>query len=137
MRSVILKTATRLLVGLIMMFAAYLLLRGHHEPGGGFSAALVAGTGFALFAIAEGPAKVREAVRVRPTAIAMIGLGAAGLSGLPGVFAGEEFLTGVWWAFGGNGRVQIVLGTPLIFDIGVFLAVLGAILSIVLALEEN
>jgi multisubunit Na+/H+ antiporter MnhB subunit len=137
MRSVILKTATRLLVGLIMMFAAYLLLRGHHEPGGGFSAALVAGTGFALFAIAEGPVKVREAVRVRPTAIAMIGLGATGLSGLPGVFAGRDFLTGVWWTFGGNGSMQVVIGTPLIFDIGVFLAVLGAILSIVLALEEN
>jgi multisubunit Na+/H+ antiporter MnhB subunit len=55
MRSVILKTATRLMVGLIMIFAAYLLLRGHHEPGGGFAAALVAGTGFALFAIGEGP----------------------------------------------------------------------------------
>jgi multisubunit Na+/H+ antiporter MnhB subunit len=137
MRSVILKTATRLMVGLIMMFAAYLLLRGHHEPGGGFAAALVAGTGFALFAIAEGPAKVRESVRLQPLTIAMVGLGFAALSGLPAVLAGREFLTGIWWTLGRSGEMQIVLGTPLLFDIGVFLSVLGAILSILLALEEN
>ena len=74
MQSVILKTATRLMVGMILIFAIYLLLRGHHEPGGGFIAALVAGTGFALFAIAEGPGKVHRAVRVSPATIAFTGL---------------------------------------------------------------
>ena len=49
MPSLILKTATRLLVGLILTFSVYVLLRGHNAPGGGFAAALVAGTGFALF----------------------------------------------------------------------------------------
>ena len=82
MQSVILKTATRLMVGMILVFAVYLLLRGHHEPGGGFIAALVAGTGFALFAIAEGPGKVHRAVRVRPAAIACLGLGLAIIAGL-------------------------------------------------------
>jgi len=137
MHSVILKTATRLMVGLIMIFAVYLLLRGHHEPGGGFAAALVASTGFALFAIAEGPAKVRTAVRLRPTFIAMTGLGLAGLSGLPATLKGQPFLTGVWCALNWPGGAEMVIGTPLIFDVGVFLAVLGAILSIILALEEN
>ena len=75
MQSIILKTATRLMVGLILVFSVYLLLRGHHEPGGGFIAALVAGTGFALFAIAEGPGKVRLAIRLRPAIIALSGLG--------------------------------------------------------------
>jgi multisubunit Na+/H+ antiporter MnhB subunit len=137
MRSVILKTATRLMVGLIMMFAVYLLLRGHHEPGGGFAAALVAGTGFALFAIAEGPGKVREAVRLRPILIAVSGLGLAALSGLPAALMGKPFLAGVWWTVGGSAGAGMTVGTPLIFDIGVFLAVLGAIVSIILALEEH
>lgn len=133
MRSVIIKSASRLMVGLILIFAAYLLVRGHHEPGGGFSAALVAGTGFALFAIGAGPAKVRSAVRVRPCLLAMGGLGLAVVSGLVALLTGKPFLTGVWWRSG----TDLTFGTPLLFDIGVFLAVLGAILSIILALEED
>ena len=132
-QSVILKTATRLMVGVILVFAAYLLLRGHHEPGGGFAGALVAGTAFALFGIAEGPGKVRRAVRIRPAAIAMTGLATAAAAGLPGVLAGGPFLTGAWW----NVTTHIAVGTPILFDIGVFLAVLGAILAVLLALEEN
>jgi len=137
MRSVILQTATRLMVGLIVIFSVYLLLRGHHEPGGGFAAALVAGTGFALFAIAEGPGKVREAIRLPTTRIAMLGLGLATLAGLPAIILGRPFLTGVWWTLGPPNDAAMVIGTPLIFDIGVFLAVLGSILSIILALEET
>jgi multisubunit Na+/H+ antiporter MnhB subunit len=132
MQSIILKTATRLMVGLLLIFSFYLLLRGHHEPGGGFSAALVAGTAFALFVIAEGPAKVRAAIRLRATTIAMIGLAVAVLSGLPALLLNRPFLTGVWW-----GRsAQALVGTPLLFDIGVFLAVLGAILAVLITLEE-
>lgn len=133
MPSVILKTATRLMVGLILIFAVYLLLRGHHKPGGGFAGALVAATAFALFAIAEGPDKVRRAVRLHPATLAVAGLALAAAAGLPALFSGAPFLTGVWWELGPH----LAVGTPLIFDIGVFLAVLGAILSVLLALEEN
>lgn len=133
MQSVILKTATRLMVGLLLIFAFYLLLRGHHEPGGGFAAALVAGTAFALFAIAEGPAKVRAAIRLRARTIAIIGVSVAVLAGLPAVALNKAFLEGVWWGQGAHP----FLGTPLFFDIGVFLAVLGAILAVLLALEET
>lgn len=121
------------MVGMILIFAAYLLLRGHHEPGGGFVAALVAGTGFALFAIAEGPGKVRRAIRLQPAAIAFSGLSLAIIAGLPAVFTSRPFLTGIWWNLGS----ELSVGTPLFFDIGVFLAVLGAILGILLALEER
>ena len=48
MTSVILKTATRLVGALVLVLSVYLLWRGHHAPGGGFIAALVAATGFAL-----------------------------------------------------------------------------------------
>lgn len=133
MQSVILKTVTRMMVGMILVFAVYLLLRGHHEPGGGFVAALVAGTGFALFAIAEGPEKVRLAIRLRPSILAFSGLSLAIIAGLPAVFASQPLLTGIWWNLGS----KLSVGTPLIFDIGVFLAVLGAILAILLTLEES
>ena len=135
--SLILKTATRLLVGLILTFAVFLLLRGHNAPGGGFSAALVAGTGFALFAIAEGPAVVRRAIRVAPLKIAMGGLGLAVASGLVGAFSGRPFLTGVWWIWQSGRPHELAIGTPLFFDVGVFFAVLGTILNLLLALEED
>jgi len=137
MPSLILRTATRLLVGLILTFAVYLLLRGHNAPGGGFAGALVAGTGFALFAIAEGPAVVRRAIRLAPQKIAMASLGLAIISGLAAPLTGRPFLTGIWWIRHKGQVEELAIGTPLLFDIGVFLAVLGTILTLILALEEN
>jgi len=137
MPSLILKTATRLLVGLILTFSVYLLMRGHNAPGGGFAAALVAGTGFALFAIAEGPAVVRRALRIAPQKIAMSGLSLALTSGLAAIAVGRPFLTGMWWIWERKQDSALAIGTPLFFDIGVFLAVLGTILTLILALEEN
>ena len=133
MQSVILKTATRLMVGLILVFAVYLLMRGHHEPGGGFAAALVAGTAFALLGITEGPQKVRRAVRLAPALIAGTGLSLALAAGLLPLVFSQPFFTGIWW----QPVKQLALGTPLLFDIGVFLAVLGAILAVLLELEED
>jgi multisubunit Na+/H+ antiporter MnhB subunit len=137
MPSLILKAATRLLAGLILVFAVYLLFRGHNAPGGGFAAALVAGTGFSLVVISDGPRAVRSAIRIDPGRIAMIGLGTAIASGLAGLLAGKPFLTGLWWSLSAEASSTPVIGTPLFFDIGVFLAVLGTILTLVLALEEN
>jgi multisubunit Na+/H+ antiporter MnhB subunit len=137
MASLILKTATRLLVGLMLTFSVYLLMRGHNAPGGGFAGALVAGTGFALFAIAEGPSVVRKAIRVAPQKIAVIGLGLALGSGLAAFIVDRPFLTGVWWISQSKEAASLAVGTPLVFDVGVFLTVLGTILTLILALEEN
>jgi multisubunit Na+/H+ antiporter MnhB subunit len=137
MPSLILKTATRLLVGLILTFSVYLLMRGHNAPGGGFAAALVAGTGFALFAIAEGPAVVRGSLRIAPLTIVMSGLSLALVSALTALVVGRPFFTGIWWIRQNGQTPSLAIGTPLFFDLGVFLAVLGTILTLILALEEN
>ena len=133
MVSVILKTATKLMVALILVFSVYLLLRGHHDPGGGFAGALVAGTAFALFAITEGAGKVRHALRLRPWTIAAAGLGMAVSAGVPALVVSRPFLTGLWWDLGRGPAA----GTPLLFDAGVFLAVFGTLTGFLLALEEN
>jgi len=136
MRSHILQAATRLLVGLILVFSVYLLFRGHNAPGGGFSAALVAGTAFALFAIAEGPGPVRQALRIDPRVLIAWGLLLAVGSGLIAVLTGRPYLTGLWWTPAVlDGALAV--GTPLFFDIGVFLVVLGTILILLLHLEEH
>lgn len=136
MNSFILRAATRLLVGLILVFSIYLLFRGHNAPGGGFSAALVAGTAFSLFAIAEGASAVRQALKIDPLFLIAWGLLMAMGSGLVAVMAGRHFLTGLWWT-PKTFDSTLTLGTPLFFDVGVFLVVLGTILILVLKLEEE
>ncbi len=136
MGSHILRVATRMLVGLILVFAIYLLFRGHNAPGGGFAAALVAGTGFSLFAITEGPQAVRKALVIDPLVCAAWGLLLSIASGVMGTLAGHPFLTGLWWPPDSAGHGP-VLGSPMLFDIGVFLVVLGAILTLMLHLEEG
>ena len=133
MDSYILRVATRMMTGLILVFAVYLLFRGHNAPGGGFSGALVAGTGFALFAIAKGPQPVRQGLRCDPLSLIAWGVLLAVGSGLLGVLAGRSFLNGLWWS---PEKGVFTIGTPLLFDVGVFLVVLGAILTLVLELEE-
>lgn len=132
MNSVILRSATRLLSGLVLMLSIYLLWRGHHAPGGGFIAALVAATGFALVVLTEGPAAVRSGLRLRPQALMAAGLLVAMASGAAGMIWQQPFLTGLWWP-----SSDPLAGTPLFFDVGVFLVVLGAILTVLLALEED
>ena len=135
--SLILRTATRLLVSMILVFSVYLLLRGHNSPGGGFSGALVAATGFAMYIMAEGAASMRQALRIDPNRMIVFGMVLALGSGLIAVIAGHPFLTGIWWTVTTVGDAKIALGTPFFFDIGVFAIVLGAILTLLLALEED
>jgi len=135
-KSVILRAATRLLAGLMLVFAVYLLLRGHNAPGGGFAAALVATTAFALFAIVEKSIVVRRALLVTPQNLAGFGLVLAIMSGLAGPASGLPFMTGLWWDLPGVAK-GFALGTPLLFDIGVFFTVFGALLTLLLRLEES
>lgn len=137
MQSLILRTATRLLVSLILVFSIYLLFRGHNSPGGGFSGALVAATGFALYTIAEGAASVRRAIRIDPRHLIVFGMGLALVSGLTAAFLGEPFLSGLWWTVAELPDYKLVLGTPFFFDVGVYAIVLGTILILILALEES
>jgi multicomponent Na+:H+ antiporter subunit B len=132
MKSVILRAATRLLSGLVLMLSIYLLWKGHHAPGGGFIAALVAASGFALVVLSEGTAAVRKGIYLPPQYLIGAGILLAVGAGAAGVVTGKPFLTGLW-----GPADKALAGTPLLFDVGVFLVVLGAVLTVVLALEEN
>lgn len=138
MNSLILRTFSRLLVALMLMVSLFLLLRGHNLPGGGFLGGLVAAAGLILLAISEGPKALRAALRVRPESVACAGLGIAIVAGLAGIFAEAPFLTGLWLFIGAEeGGKGLPLGTPLLFDVGVYLVVIGAISGAALALEEE
>jgi len=138
MNSLILNAATRLLVSLLLVFSIYMLLRGHNLPGGGFIGGLIGATGFVLYAIAHGCQATRAALRVEPQNIAMTGLGIALLAGLSAGVMGQPFFTGQWLFLGATETDKgLPISSVLVFDIGVYLVVFGAILTLVLALEEE
>ncbi|WP_237067126.1 Na+/H+ antiporter subunit B [Microbulbifer guangxiensis] len=138
MNSVILQTATRALVALILLFSVYMLLRGHNYPGGGFIGGLIAAAGFTLFAMAWGTAAARRALRIEPGRLAALGVLLAGLAGAVAALLGEAPFTGQWLFLGGaEGDKGLPVSTILIFDIGVYLSVVGAVLALVFALEED
>jgi multicomponent Na+:H+ antiporter subunit B len=138
MISLILRTASRFLVPLMLVFSVFLLLRGHNLPGGGFSGGLVAAGAFVLYAIAHGAQAAREALRVDPQVVFGSGLLLAAGSGIVGMAFTGSFLTGVWWgSFDFGKEVHIGIGTPLLFDVGVYLTSVGAAVIIVFALMEE
>jgi multicomponent Na+:H+ antiporter subunit B len=135
MRSLILDTTSRLLMGLLLMFSFFLLLRGHNLPGGGFAGGLVAASAFALQALSSGPSAARERLFVDPTMLIGIGLLIVLVAGLFGPAFGLPFLTGLW----GDTSLPLIgdPGTPLLFDAGVYVVVMGISLLIIFNLAEE
>ncbi len=135
MRSVILSTATRYVLPLLLLFSIFLLLRGHSEPGGGFVGGLVAATAFIFYTLAFNVHEARKTLRVDPKFLIGFGLLTAVSSAMLSLFSGEAFMTGLWgtYAIPGIGKI----GTPVIFDVGVYMVVLGVVLTIILTLAEG
>lgn len=129
--SPIFRTAARFLMPLLLMFAVFLLLRGHNEPGGGFVGGLVAAAAFALYLLAYDVKSARRALLVQPMTLLGTGLLLAGLSGVPAAFRGQPFLTAQWML------QPVALGTPVLFDIGVFLVVAAVVLMMLVGLAEE
>jgi multicomponent Na+:H+ antiporter subunit B len=134
MNSLILSTATRLLMPLILVVSVFVFFRGHNEPGGGFIGGLLAATAFALLEKAEGLAAARRALRFSPESIAAVGLACALLSGLWGGMGFGVFLKGVWPHLAEEYGLPV--GSIPLFDFGVYLVVLGTVCAILFALEE-
>lgn len=136
MKSLILSSAARTVVPLLLLFSVFAFLRGHNEPGGGFIGGLVAVGAIGLWVLAEGVKPVQRTLRVSPRALIAAGLFIAIFSSLIGPLVGKPFFQGVW------GTVptplgDVKLGTPLLFDLGVYLVVMGALFTVIFVLAEE
>lgn len=121
---------------LLLLLGAILLLRGHDAPGGGFIAALIVSAAFALQILANGATAMRR--RVGRALQPLIGFGillAVG-SALLGLFNGQGFFHGIWWTID-LGPIHYKIGTPVLFDFGVFMAVTGFAVSYLLGLSAG
>jgi len=137
LNSLILRVTTRFLLPLLLLFSVFLLLRGHNEPGGGFSGGLVGASAYVLYSIAFGVPETRQALGVDPRGVVGAGLLVALGSGMLPLLRGRPFMTGAWGQLDVPGLGTVHLGTPLVFDVGVYLVVIGVTLSIILPLAEE
>jgi multicomponent Na+:H+ antiporter subunit B len=137
MSSLILRTATRLILPLALLLSIFLLVRGHNAPGGGFIGGLVIAAAFALHAMASGVDAARRLLRIDLHLLIGAGLLVALGSGIPGLVAGQPLMTGLWTAIVLPGVGTVAVGTPLVFDLGVYLLVIGVVLMILLTLAED
>ena len=133
MISIILSTATRILLPILLLFSIFMLLRGHHEPGGGFVGGLIASMAFALYALANGISKARQIFPFKPNIFIIGGLFCALSSGIISLFIGNPAFTSIWSSY--EFPVIGPLSTPLFFDIGVYMVVMGVSTGIVFTLK--
>lgn len=135
MRTILLATAIRLLLPVFMLFSLYMFFRGHNQPGGGFIAALVMAIGVLFHLLALGK---EETVKLYPISnhwLIAFGMGAMIISAVLGVIQGASLFEAYWLDI----QIPLIgkLGTPILFDAGVYLVVLGISLTIAFALFED
>ncbi|NKZ05658.1 Na+/H+ antiporter subunit A [Actinomadura latina] len=135
--SVLLEAVARLLTPTILVFSVYLFFAGHGRPGGGFVGGLVAGMAFVLRYLPGGRRELATALPVRPAVLLGGGLGIAVATGAGGWASGGEFLAS--GKFGGTVPVfgHVEVPTNLFFDAGVYLLVLGLVLTILTTLGAS
>jgi len=129
-RSLLLEVLSRPLLPLALLVSTYLLLRGHNLPGGGFIAGLVTGTAVLVQYLGHGNAWVEARLPPRYTSVAALGIALAAVTGLASLAFGAPFLTSTFgyldWPV--VGRFEVA--SAMVFDLGVYLAVVGVVLSV-------
>ena len=143
--SIIARTVTRSVLPIVLVTAVALLLRGHNLPGGGFIAGVLTVTGIALVYIIYGREVIRrDLLRTAPEfeqglpgvadlygAVFTAGLALATMSGLAAIALGRPFLTqGVLFVKHVPIYHELEVASALVFDLGVYFVVVGALLTI-------
>lgn len=126
----LLSILARLMLPLTLMVAVFILLRGHNLPGGGFIAALVTAVALLLQYVANGVLWTEARITLDYRALAGAGVALAGLAGAGSWAFGAPFLTAAFGHFHLPLLGEIELATAMIFDLGVYLAVIGVTLLI-------
>ena len=135
MQTTILKTASNFLLPVLLLFSIFILLRGHYEPGGGFIGGLIAASAFVLDEFANGLVKTKSMIKFHPGFLMPLGLTFCFLAAILPFFIGEPIMHALWM----KGHIPVIgkLGTPLLFDTGVYLVVVGAALTIIFTISES
>lgn len=135
MRHLTFRTAATFLLPLLLLFSVFILLRGHYLPGGGFVGGIIASIAFVLHAFAFGLRNTRKLLRVNPMRLLPAGLALAVFASVLPVFKGLPIMTGLWM----EDPLPVIglVGSALLFDLGVYIVVLGVSLTIIFTISES
>ncbi|MGV3713962.1 Na+/H+ antiporter subunit A [Pseudolysinimonas sp.] len=133
-RSILLEVVVRLLFHALIVVSIYLLLVGHNAPGGGFAGGLVAGLALVARYLAGGRHELAVAAPFDAGRTLGAGLVLAAGAAIVPIFVGAAPLTSTWFPLdlGPIGGFDVVSST--IFDIGVYLVVVGLVLDVLRSL---
>jgi multicomponent K+:H+ antiporter subunit A len=131
---VILVQITRLLLPLALLFSAYIFLRGHNEPGGGFIAGLITAAVLILQYIASGIVWTRPRFHFDNHIIMALGLVLALVTGIGSWVVGYPFLTSAFTYVTLPVVGKFEIASAMVFDLGVYLAVVGSVMLILVKL---
>jgi multicomponent Na+:H+ antiporter subunit A len=120
-----------------LVFSLFMLFAGHNLPGGGFIAGLIGGICLILRYIARGAGSMRQLIRVRPEQLLGAGLFVAILAGAGGLLWGQGFLDADSAEFVLPVLGAVKMTSTLVFDIGVYLVVVGLAASLLVALGDD
>jgi multicomponent Na+:H+ antiporter subunit A len=129
--SQLMDTTARGLFHITLLISAWLTLRGHNEPGGGFAGGLVAATGFVMVYLARGAEPLRRQVRIAPSTLIGVGLAISGATGMASLITGNAFLESDINKFTLPLVGEVKFVTSVIFDLGVYLLVVGVVLMVI------
>lgn len=133
-RSIILEVVVRLVFHALLILSVYLLLTGHNTPGGGFAGGLVAGLALVARYLAGGRKELGATVMLDAGKILGAGLALATLTALVPLFFGQDALSSSWFDLDLGIFGQLSFVTSTLFDIGVYLVVIGLILDVLRSL---
>ncbi len=133
----ILRTMTQLIAFILLGFSVYLFFAGHNSPGGGFIGGLMTAAAFILMYITYGYDTMAKILPINFRFVLVLGLLIATLSGIGAFIFGEPFLTQAFGYFDLPIMGETELATALIFDLGVYLTVVGVTMTIILTITTD
>ena len=134
---VYLQTATKILVYIIMTFSIYILFAGHNNPGGGFIGGLITASALILLYIAFDLQSVRDIIPVDFKKLAATGVLIAVLTGVVSLVLDIPFLSQTYTYADLPFLGKTELASAMIFDLGVYLTVLGTTMTIITSISED
>lgn len=138
MSSLILRTANHFIVPATLLFAAYMAMKGHNLPGGGFIGGLIAAVALVLYRMSHGREAMDRIMPIHPRVLVAGGLVIAGITAVVPLFFDQALLTSTVFDIPLPYTPEpLHVPTAFFFDVGVLLVVIGVSVGMIVRLGEE